>query len=191
MTEFKQIRHFPTSGAWRQWLELNHETENEIWILIKKAKSDAVGIRLEEAVTEALCFGWIDSIMRSVDSDYFMLHFTPRKPGSVWSKINRDRVCRLIEQGRMTETGMESVRAAKESGWWDLAYSSKEKPDCPVDLRLELASHPGALEAFEAWRHTEQSRWIIWVNLSKTPETREKRIHIVADKARQREAQED
>lgn len=191
MTEFKQIRHFPTSGAWRQWLELNHEKEKDIWVLIKKAKSDAVGIRLEEAVTEALCFGWIDSIMRSVDSDYFMLHFTPRKPGSVWSKINRDRVCRLIEQGRMTETGMESVRAAKESGWWDLAYSSKEKPDCPDDLRLELAAQPGALEAFEAWRYTEQSRWIIWVNLSKSLETRKKRIRIVVEMANQKEVEED
>jgi len=191
MTRPENVQHFLTPETWRQWLELNHENEKEIWILIKKAKSDAAGIRLAEAVTEALCFGWIDSVMHSVDSDYFKLRFTPRKPGSVWSKINRDRVSKLIEQGRMAEAGMESVRAAKESGWWDLAYSSKEKPECPVDLRLELASQPGALETFEAWRHTEQSRWIIWVNLSKSLETRKKRICVVVEKANRKEEQED
>ncbi|MDK9711548.1 YdeI/OmpD-associated family protein [Acidaminobacter sp.] len=96
-----------------------------------------------------------------------------------------------MEQGRMTEAGMESVRAAKDSGWWDLAYSSKEKPECPADLRLELASQPGALETFESWRNTEQSRWIIWVNLSKSLETREKRIRVVVEEASRKEKQED
>jgi len=184
---FQRFQHFLTPEAWREWLELNHDSEKEVWIKIRKIKSSASGIRLEEAVTEALCFGWIDSVMRSVDSDFFILRFTPRKPGSVWSKINRDRVCLLIEQGRMTEAGLESVRAAKESGWWDLAYSSKETPECPKDLRLELAAQPAALETFMSWRHTEQSRWIIWVNLSKSPETRLKRIQLVVEKASAKE----
>lgn len=118
-----------TPEDWRGWLEENHNKTGEVWLLIQKSRSAAPGVRLGEAVEEALCFGWIDSRMYSLNGDSFVLRFTPRRAGSPWSLINRIRAEAMIAQGRMTESGMEPIRQAQADGRWQSAYSSSRKPN--------------------------------------------------------------
>lgn len=161
---------------WRRWLENHHQSEKGVWLKIRRAGSAKPGVDLAEAVTEALCYGWIDSVMHALDEDSYVLRFTPRKPGSVWSRINRDRAEMLIAEGRMSEAGLKSVQAARESGWWDLAYTSKEAPVCPADLMAALGVDTGALSRFEAWTNSEKSTAVFWIAQAKKAQTREKRI---------------
>lgn len=112
---------------WHNWLLTNHAKESEIWLQIKKVKSKENGVRYDKAVEEAICFGWIDGLMYSIDKDRYILRFTPRRPGSIWSLINRNRAQTLISEGRMTEAGMAKVKEAQSNGRWETAYSSKFK----------------------------------------------------------------
>ena len=111
--------HFVTTEDWRSWLEGNHATENDVWLMIHKRHSETVSITVDQAVEEALCFGWIDSSMQPIDGDRYALRFTPRRKGSNWSERNKARVARLIEEGRMTEAGLAEIEEAKRSGRWD------------------------------------------------------------------------
>ncbi|MHC1719192.1 MAG: YdeI family protein [Clostridiaceae bacterium] len=175
---------FKNPGQWRNWLASNHGSESGAWLMIKKYGSQDEGITLAEAVTEALCFGWIDSRMKSLGDEGYMLRFTPRKPKSIWSKINRQRAEALVENGRMTESGLAAIREAKENGQWQSAYSSKEKPDVPPDLLEELKSHAGALDNFSKWANSQQLQAVFWIDQAKRPQTRQKRIKYVVAKAK-------
>lgn len=174
--------YFSDPQAWSAWLEQNHANEDAIWLKIRRAKSQALGICLEDAVMEALCYGWIDGLLRRLDQDFFLLRFSPRKPGSTWSKINRERAIRLIGEGRMKEAGLARVEDAKASGWWEMAYTSKEVPACPKDLRDALKRVPNAADTFDSWTASERSKWIFWVVQSKSPETRARRIREIMDR---------
>lgn len=114
---------------WHDWLNAHHDSETEVWLQIKKVKSKEQGILLSEAVEEALCFGWIDGIMYSSDAQKFIIRMSPRRRGSLWSLINRNRAERMISEGRMTEAGMVAIREAKANGKWQTAYTSKRQPD--------------------------------------------------------------
>jgi uncharacterized protein YdeI (YjbR/CyaY-like superfamily) len=105
--------------GWRSWLQANHAGEKEAWLLINKKHVAGPGVTYEEALDEALCFGWIDGLMHGVDADGYALRFSPRKPRSIWSESNKRRVQRLIELGRMTEAGMAAIRQAQQNGEWD------------------------------------------------------------------------
>jgi len=176
--------NFKNPGQWRNWLTAHHSSESGVWLMIKKSGSQEEGLILAEAVTEALCFGWIDSQMKSLGDEGYILRFTPRKPKSIWSKINRQRAEALIESGRMTEAGLAAIREAKESGQWQSAYSSREKPDMPADLYEELKSDAGALANFSKWANSQQLQAVFWINQAKRPQTRQKRIKDVAAKAK-------
>jgi uncharacterized protein YdeI (YjbR/CyaY-like superfamily) len=126
--------------TWRDWLERHHIDKSEIWLVFLKKHVDEPCVTYDEAVEEALCFGWIDGVLRRIDDREHAVRFTPRKPGSVWSESNVVRVERLIAEGRMTEAGMALVRAAKESGAWDEAVSGR--PDVTRD---DLAAAPAAI----------------------------------------------
>lgn len=106
--------HFGHRNEWRAWLEENHATAQELWLVIYKKHTGKVGVTYEEAVEEALCFGWIDGVMKRLDAEKYALRFSPRKKGSVWSESNKRRVTKLIKQGRMTEAGLVKVKEAKE-----------------------------------------------------------------------------
>jgi uncharacterized protein YdeI (YjbR/CyaY-like superfamily) len=110
---------FPTPEHWRTWLEVNHASAEEAWVLISKKHGTAPLVSLVEATEEALCFGWIDSAMRPIDTERFALRYTPRRRTSNWSPTNRARVERLIEEGRMTEAGFAAIKQAKRNGQWD------------------------------------------------------------------------
>jgi uncharacterized protein YdeI (YjbR/CyaY-like superfamily) len=175
---------FKDPDEWRNWLASHHSSEPGLWLKIKKTGSRAEGLTLAEAVTEALCFGWIDSRMKSLGSEGYMLRFTPRSPDSLWSKINRRRAEALMESGRMTEAGLAVIRQAKENGKWQSAYSSRERPEIPGDLYEELKSDTAALANFSKWANSQQLQAVFWINQAKRPETRQKRIKDVVAKAK-------
>lgn len=164
---------------WHDWLVAHHDIETEIWLQIKKARSKELGIGLEEAVEEALCFGWIDSKMHSLDTEKYILHMTHRKPGSMWSLINRRRAEALIADGRMTEAGLVAIREAQANGRWEAAYTSKEKPDVPNDLAAALVADQVANYHFENWSNSQKLQAIVWIEQSKQPKTRASRIYKV------------
>lgn len=169
---------------WHDWLENNQDDELEVWLQIKKAKASEQGVKLEEAVDEALCFGWIDGKMHSLNQDHYILRFTPRKSGSIWSMKNRKRAETLIAEKRMTVRGMEKIQEAKMSGRWQSAYSSKEKTEIPKDLLEALESDPEANSNFASWSNSQKLLAIRWLEESKQVKTRETRIAKIVEYAR-------
>lgn len=124
MTE-KDAIYFENRETFREWLAQNHAVSPGIWVGFYKKHTGKQGLSQQDAVEEALCFGWIDSQVNRVDDERYIQRFTPRNIKSVWSKINRDRAERLIAEGRMTEAGLVKIEAAKENGNWDAAYTSR------------------------------------------------------------------
>ena len=114
-----QTFHAANRQEWREWLERNYQSAIGVWLVYYKVKSGKPSIRYSEAVKEALCFGWIDSKVKSLNEDSYMQIFTPRKPKSVWSKLNKEYIQELIEQGLMTEAGLAKIAAAKQDGSWN------------------------------------------------------------------------
>jgi uncharacterized protein YdeI (YjbR/CyaY-like superfamily) len=162
---------------WRAWLAANHRTAGEIWLLFFKKHSGLPGVALEEAVEEALCFGWIDSQLKRIDGEKHAVRFSPRKPGSVWSQSNKHRVERLIAQGRMTPAGLALVAAAKASGEWEQASLREDVTALPADLEAALAADPDAQAAFVRLSASQKKLLIFWVSDARRDETRRRRIH--------------
>jgi len=117
--------HFTTADEWRAWLQANHATEKDVWLTFYKKQSATPSITFEEATDEALSFGWIDSSMKRIDNEKYVLRYTPRRKGSNWSERNKKRVAELFEQGRMTEAGLAKIEEAKQSGKWDEANRTR------------------------------------------------------------------
>ncbi len=130
-----------------------------------------------DSVEEALCFGWIDSIIKRLDDDRYVRKFTPRRPGSVWSESNKKRAETMIARGRMTDVGLALITEAKESGEWDCTQSRPKASaeDVPEELRRALAKHPAAAKTFGALAATYRKQYILWISTAKRPETRKRR----------------
>jgi uncharacterized protein YdeI (YjbR/CyaY-like superfamily) len=161
--------------VWREWLEKNHMSSNGIWLMYYKIKSGKPSVRYSEAVKEALCFGWIDSKVKSLDQERYLQIFTPRKPKSVWSKLNKQYIEELIEQGLMTEAGLTKVTAAKQNGSWN-TLDAVEELIVPADLKQALAENETANKHFVAFSNTTKKNILFWIASAKRPETRLKRI---------------
>ena len=170
------IMAFESQEAWEQWLETNHGESQGLWVKIAKKDTGIPTVTYAEAVTLALCFGWIDGQRRGFDDQYFLQKFTPRRPKSVWSKINRDKVLELIAQGKMREAGLREVERAKADGRWDAAYESQSSITVPDDLQAALDANPTAKAFFDTL--SSQNRYAILYRLStaKKAETRQKRL---------------
>lgn len=125
MNKLSKWLQFQSCQEWETYLE-NHLSLNEIWIEIQKKNSRKQGINLTDAVNTALCFGWIDGVMYSIDTNCFIIRMSPRRINSPWSLINKNRAIKLIEDGRMRESGFKSIEIAKSNGWWDKAYTSQK-----------------------------------------------------------------
>ncbi len=173
---------FRDVAAWRAWLEAHHAKAGEAVLFISK-KSTPGGLHYEEALEEALCYGWIDSKGRAHDAARFTLRFSPRKPDGIWSLSNRKRVNRLLRAGRMRPAGLAQVRIAKATGSWERALHSSEKPPLPADLRNALRAVPDAWSHFRALTDAYQGTYIQWVLDAKREETREKRIRLVVERS--------
>ncbi len=175
--------NFQTRADWREWLSKHHDLTNSVWINFFKKSTGKKGITLEEAVEEAICFGWIDGKLKRVDDERFILRFSIRKDKSVWSQINRLRAEKLIADGKMTSSGLAKIEQAKKSGYWDKAYTNKIKDELPADLLEMLKKDQKAIDNFQRFANTYQNMYIGWVNSAKSIETRKKRIDKVVEQA--------
>ena len=167
---------------WRKWLESNHAEKAAVWLIFYKKKSPRYNLSWSEAVDEALCFGWIDSVKRTLDTERYKQYFSKRKANSTWSKINKDKVKILIGQGRMEELGYRSIEIAKENGSWTL-LDEVEALVIPADLRAEFANYNGSMEFFEELSKSDKKILLYWVVSAKRKETRQKRIVEIAESA--------
>lgn len=170
---------------WRQWLEDNHSSSQSVWLVYHKKKTNKPGITWSEAVEEALCFGWIDSLRKSMDDDTFMQFFCKRKPNSVWSKINKEKVLRLAEDGLMTQAGYASIETAQQNGSWTI-LDEVEALIIPKDLEKEFNSKPGSKDFFLSLSRSVRKAILQWLVLAKQEATRQKRISEIAELASQR-----
>jgi uncharacterized protein YdeI (YjbR/CyaY-like superfamily) len=167
---------FTSADEWERWLDEHHAAADGVWIKMAKKASGIPSIRHPEAIDVALCFGWIDSRREGLDERYFLQRFTPRRPRSPWSRINRDKAERLIAEGRMRPAGLAEVERAKADGRWDAAYAGQRTAVVPDDLQRELDSRPEARAFFETL--SSQNRYAILYRLqdAKKPETRARRL---------------
>jgi uncharacterized protein YdeI (YjbR/CyaY-like superfamily) len=172
----KDALYFKDREEWRKWLTDNHASVNEVWLLHYKKRSGIKCVSLAEAVEEAICFGWIDSRLNSIDAEKYILKYSPRRPKSVWSTINRGRAERMISGGRMTAAGLAVIEFAKKNGNWDTAYTNAVRDEMPSDLKEALKTVPIALKNFEGFANSYRNMYIGWVTGAKTPETRQKRV---------------
>jgi len=175
--------HFTNAAAWHAWLAENSERASEAWVVHFKAKSPRPGLRYPEALTEALEYGWIDGKMKSIDADTFMLRYSPRKPKSVWSKQNRDKVEQLISSGKMALPGLAAVEASKASGNWDKAYSDRTAEPLPDDLQAALRGEKAAAFNFERFPVSSRNMYIRWIAQAKTVKAWSSRISEVVRRA--------
>ena len=172
-----------TRTAWRTWLRANHTRTTGTWVVFPKpSKAGARGLTYEALVEEALCFGWIDSRPRGVDDDRTSLWFSPRKRGSAWAATNKARVVRLIAAGKMHAAGLAAVERAKADGSWSKIDASEAYVE-PADLLRAFRGHAGAKRNWDAFPPGVRKAILQWIELAKTPATRQKRIAETAEKA--------
>lgn len=176
-------QEFQNNKEWRKWLEENHLSKKKVWVIIQKKKSKKTGLKYEKAVEEAICFGWIDSKMQSIDGERFRQRFTPRRKNSIWSKKNKITAEKMILIGKMTQAGFGAIKEAKENGNWDAAYSSNITPTIPVALEKALKENVIAWRNFSKFSNSIKVQYIYWVMSAKKDETRQKRILEVVKKA--------
>lgn len=172
----KPIIFFASQQDWEAWLEENHEDSPGVWIKMAKKASGIPSVNHKEALEEALCFGWIDGQAKSLDEQYTLRMFTPRRPRGTWSKINVGHIERLTLEGRLRPAGQREVEAAKADGRWDAAYSSQATIEVPDDFAQALRATPAALTFFESLTKTARWPFLFRLTTVKKPETRVRRI---------------
>ncbi|SCE64268.1 YdeI/OmpD-associated family protein [Micromonospora mirobrigensis] len=174
------------ADALRDWLSTHHATSPGVWLALTKKGGTVTTLTWQQAVDEALCFGWIDGQARRRDEETSWIRFTPRRPGSSWSQRNVAHVARLEEQGRMRPSGRAAVEAAKADGRWAAAYAPPSEAVVPADLRDAIAANPAAQAMFDVLTKTNRFSLIHRVNAVKRAETRQRKIaEFVAMLARQ------
>ncbi|CAM4275455.1 YdeI/OmpD-associated family protein [Zobellia nedashkovskayae] len=160
---------------WRTWLEKNHIQEDSVWLVIHKKNTANTNLSWSEAVDHALCFGWIDSTKRTIDSEKYKQYFCKRKAVSNWSKINKEKIADLIKKDLMTNAGHKSIAIAKTNGSWSI-LDTVEALEIPPDLAEELQKRKGAEEFFTMLSKSAKKILLYWVISAKRKETRAKRI---------------
>ena len=174
---------FASRQEWRNWLQLNHQESDGIWLIYFKKHTKRESLSYNDAVEEALCFGWIDSVVKSIDNETYKQKYTPRRKNSIWSNVNKARVEKMINEGKMTNFGLAKVEEAKKNGEWEKAYGTRVKPELPEDLKAELQNNELAWQNFNKFAASYQTNYIYWLNAAKRPETREKRLKQIVNLA--------
>ncbi len=175
----------PNRPAWREWLAENHASAPGVWFVFFKKATGQPTLTYAEAVEEALCFGWIDSLPKALDAERHALKFSPRKPKSVWSKVNKERIEILLADGRMTPVGLAKIEAAKQDGSWTLLDAS-DALLVPPDLEAALAANETARTNFQAFSKSAKKQILWWIESAKRPETRQARIEKTVEAAVQK-----
>ena len=177
--ETSEALFFKNGQEWRTWLQQNHTEKNAVWLIHYNKSSGKTGITYDEALEEALCFGWIDGKMKSLDDEKYIIRYSPRKAKSVWSKLNKDKAEQLIASGKMTDAGLTKIEEAKRNGYWDSAYTNRKTDELPSDLKNALQLDEDAWYNFQRFANSYRNTYIGWVNMAKSEETRKRRISEV------------
>lgn len=172
--------------AWREWLSKNHTQKENVWLVIYKKGHVGSTLTVSEAVEEALCFGWIDSTANKLDETRFKIMYSPRKPKSVWSKINKGRVAKLIKARLMQPPGMAMIKLAKKTGTWN-TLNDVDALKYPEDLNQALIKSKKSKSNFDAFPPSAKKLILFWIQSAKTSETRSKRINETVSKAAKNE----
>lgn len=167
--------HPKTRAEWRKWLAANHSISKGIWLILVKKGARLAGIMYSDAVEEALCFGWIDSRPGTLDTERYRLYFSPRKPGSVWSRLNKQRIRKLVKEGNMTSAGLTKIEAAKKDGSWN-KLDAIDRLEIPMDLLEQLSANEEAKRNFEGFSPSSKKIILFWIASAKRDETRQRRI---------------
>ena len=183
MTSSELKAYYPKDRrAWRSWLEKNHAKSPGIWLIYYKKTSGRPRLEYSDAVEEALCFGWIDSTVRPIDEKKYMQRFTPRKPKSGWSGLNKRRVEKMIAQNLMTKAGFEKIEEAKKNGAWQ-HLDHIEALTLPEDFDKALSKNRKAKINFENFPQFTKKQFLYRINSAKRPETRKERIKLLVKMA--------
>ena len=179
--DVKQIQGLPVlefrdRDAWERWLQQNHLSADGLWLKIAKKGAPRATVSQADAIQSALCFGWIDGQVGTLDEHFYRQRFTHRRPTSKWSQINRQRATDLIEQGLMRPEGLEEVRRARADGRWDAAYEPQSRSTVPDDFQQALAANPIAAEFFATLTGVKRYAFLYRIQDAKRPETRARRI---------------
>jgi uncharacterized protein YdeI (YjbR/CyaY-like superfamily) len=177
MTEEERFQP-ATRAQWRAWLEANHDRASGVWFVSYKQRTGKATVSYDDAVEEALCFGWIDGRMNPLDDERAMLRFSPRRPGGTWARSNKERVARLEAAGLMTEAGRRAIEAAKANGSW-AALDDVEALVMPDDLATAVSA-AGGRSTFDGWTASARKMALGWVAQARRPKTRSSRIEQVA-----------
>jgi uncharacterized protein YdeI (YjbR/CyaY-like superfamily) len=174
---------FKTRNDWRTWLKNNGAKEKEVWLIYYKIHVEKTSVFQDEAVEEALCFGWIDSIVKRLDEERYMQKYTPRNEKSIWSDKNKSRVAILIKDGKMTEAGMDKIKIAKMNGSWDKIQTFANILNIPNEFETALSKNDIAKSNFEQLAPSYKKQYIYWIGTAKKEETKkrrsEKAIHLL------------
>jgi uncharacterized protein YdeI (YjbR/CyaY-like superfamily) len=167
---------FASQSKWADWLAKQHDKSAGVWLQLAKKDSGISSVTYAEALDIALCYGWIDGQKKSFDEKYFLQKFTPRRPKSIWSKINVEKVERLITSGQMKPAGLKAIEAAKADGRWEQAYASQKNISVPEDFQSALDRNKKAKAFFETLNGTNRYAFLFRIETAKKAETRTKRI---------------
>ena len=184
----RPLVHPDTRAVWRRWLTQNHATVDGAWVAQWTKASGHARLDYELIVEEALCFGWIDGLTHSLGDGRQAFLLTPRRKGSAWSRSNKDRVERLVAEGRMTDAGLAVIARAKADGSWSVLDAAESLTE-PTELAMALDGNPAARRLWDAFPRSPRRALIYWVTSAKRPETRSRRVaRIVAEAAEGRRA---
>lgn len=167
---------FPNAKAFGAWLQREHDRSDGLWLKIAKKGTGVTSVTYAEAVDVALCYGWIDGQKARYDDTWFLQRFTPRRPRSVWSQINCDKVADLLDQGLMQPAGLEQVERAKADGRWEAAYQGSRTITVPDDFQAALDANPAASATFVGISRANRYAFLYRIQDAKRPQTRTSRI---------------
>ncbi len=174
MSKEKEL-YFKNRTEWRRWLLENYNTSKEIYIIFYKVNSKKESMRWEEAVQEALCFGWIDSTVKKIDEEKRKQRFTPRKAKSGWSKVNKNHIIKLTKNNLMHESGLQKITEAKKDSSWSI-YDDIENLKIPENLKQEFDKNKRSFENYKKFSKSYKKSYLHWLNQAKREETKKKRI---------------
>ncbi len=169
------VIRFETEQKWIDWLDEN-EDQPGVWVRFAKKNSGLVSINYQQALDVALCFGWIDGLLRKFDQDTYIQRFTARRPNSKWSKINKDKAELLIAEGKMRPSGFAAIELAKQKGIWQTAYESQKNITVPEDFQAELNKNPKAADFFSTLEGVNRYAILYRLQTARTPELRTKKL---------------
>ena len=182
MINYSDCLRFKHRSQWRRWLENNSGTEPEAWLIVYKKRYADQGLTLDEGVEEALCFGWIDGKLKTLDKQCYMLRFSPRIANSIWAISNIQRAEKLINEGKMAEAGYQKIAEAKASGEWEAAIRREQVDIVPKDLENALLNTDGAITAYRSLPDSRKKQYIYWLQTAKQEKTKKRRIQKIIEK---------